>query len=344
MKTARSKKRAYGTGSVYKSRGRWVAKWYQNGKPAYIYGLTTKAEALKALKTKAGSLNNELTIGNHWEKFLESRKITNVSWKNDEYRWNKHLSYLNDLIPSDLSIADIKTLVETKLKEGLSPTSIRLIIKLMSSFYGSLQDTGIITENIFKSIPRSIKRLYKPAYDWKLTPWIKSVDHINTILNSSTNIDFQRAYALGVFAGLRPGEILALRDTDVDLINNQIIVKNQLQNGNITCLKDKESRIVPIINRLRPYLINLSPGFIVNNYNKPQLRKELKTIIDTHNLPRVNWYQSTRHSYSSQWVSSGLSIYKLSSILGHSSVTTTERYGHLAKDRFIENDYLLMGT
>jgi site-specific recombinase XerD len=36
-----------------------------------------------------------------------------------------------------------------------------------------------------------------------------------------------------------------------------------------------------------------------------------------------------RHTFASQWVLSGNSIYRLKEIMGHSSVQVTERYAHL---------------
>ena len=53
----------------------------------------------------------------------------------------------------------------------------------------------------------------------------------------------------------------------------------------------------------------------------------------------LTWYQATRHTFASHWVMDGGSIRKLSEILGHASVTTTERYAHLSPDAFGRGDY-----
>ncbi len=51
-------------------------------------------------------------------------------------------------------------------------------------------------------------------------------------------------------------------------------------------------------------------------------------------LPRLTWYQATRHTYGGRFVSSGGSLERLRVILGHSSTEVTLRYGHLVRDRF----------
>jgi site-specific recombinase XerD len=58
-------------------------------------------------------------------------------------------------------------------------------------------------------------------------------------------------------------------------------------------------------------------------------------LIEENNrcrLPALTWYQATRHTFASQFVLAGGSIEKLSKLMGHSSVTTTERYAHLRAD------------
>lgn len=53
----------------------------------------------------------------------------------------------------------------------------------------------------------------------------------------------------------------------------------------------------------------------------------------------MTWYQCTRHSFASHWVMDGRRIEKLREILGHASVTTTERYAHLQPGLFRRADY-----
>ncbi len=42
----------------------------------------------------------------------------------------------------------------------------------------------------------------------------------------------------------------------------------------------------------------------------------------------VRLYDATRHSFASNHLNNGTSIYKVSKLMGHSSVKMTEKYGH----------------
>jgi integrase len=60
--------------------------------------------------------------------------------------------------------------------------------------------------------------------------------------------------------------------------------------------------------------------------------------------PGLGWYESTRHSFASHWVLAGGSIEKLSKILGHYSVTMTERYAHLRPELFEAEAYSMLAV
>jgi len=59
-------------------------------------------------------------------------------------------------------------------------------------------------------------------------------------------------------------------------------------------------------------------------------------------LPRLTWYQATRHTYGGRFVSAGGSLENLRVILGHSSTQLTMRYGHLVRGQFTEQERALV--
>jgi integrase len=69
------------------------------------------------------------------------------------------------------------------------------------------------------------------------------------------------------------------------------------------------------------------------------LHGHLQKALERCRLPALTWYQATRHTFASQFVLAGGSIEKLSKLMGHCSVTTTERYAHLRADLFRVEDY-----
>jgi hypothetical protein len=69
------------------------------------------------------------------------------------------------------------------------------------------------------------------------------------------------------------------------------------------------------------------------------LARHLRLALERSKLGSLTWYQATRHTFASQWVLGGGTIEKLSKVMGHASVVTTERYAHLRTDLFREADY-----
>ena len=51
-----------------------------------------------------------------------------------------------------------------------------------------------------------------------------------------------------------------------------------------------------------------------------------------------------RHSYASTLVNNGVSLYDVQKLLGHSSITTTQRYAHLSSERLFQSVAVADGT
>lgn len=58
----------------------------------------------------------------------------------------------------------------------------------------------------------------------------------------------------------------------------------------------------------------------------------MRELRELSGVELAGW-QVLRHTFASSLVSAGVSVYKVSKLLGHGSVSTTERhYAHLAPD------------
>lgn len=156
-------------------------------------------------------------------------------------------------------------------------------------------------------------------------------------------------FAVGVFAGLRPGEIRALQWSDVDFAAQLIHVRRSDDGPT----KDGESRAVPLSPALSDVLLQWkeacpppadtpsAPCFPCTGHHGQRVCKDsMLAALDAAyeqasaeggKLSRLTWYQSTRHTYGGRFVSNGGSLEKLRVILGHSTTEVTLRYGHLVR-------------
>jgi len=145
----------------------------------------------------------------------------------------------------------------------------------------------------------------------------------------------------------------------VDIDGRRIHVRRQVQHGKLQTPKDDESRVVPIVGALLPILTEWKlatggagqlfrpahgkrggrPGAPARFLGLHTVHAHLRKALKACGLPEtLTLYHCTRHTFASQWVMGGGSIEQLRLILGHSSVTTTERYAHLRTDLFRPSD------
>jgi integrase len=217
------------------------------------------------------------------------------------------------------------------------------MMRLVSTFFSDLVERGLASRNPAKMLPRSTRRLIRPAHDPRTTPFLESMGDVRRVflaLHEPLNI----AFAVGATGGLRTGEILALKWAHVDLPGRRIHVRESIGGP----LKDEDSRMVPIQDALYPILADWrlrarSTGLVIptmktgsKRCGEHSLGRNLRRVLGDLKLPALTWYQATRHTMASQFVMGGGSIEELREILGHSSVVVTERYSHVRPDLFGE--------
>jgi integrase len=365
------RRKAHGQGCVYRrGPGNWWIAWREGGRRQTKGGYATEKEAGKVLAqitadVRAGrdgiprDPRNIPTLGELGTDWTEGRKLTHRSWKNDKNRWKKDLKpFFGGCRPAEVDAAMIKKFVEQKLAEGLSSTTVGHLIRELSTLYTDLVERKLASANPVKSLTRATRRLYRNAKDPRTTPFLEKLEDIRSVF-LALPMPYRVAFAIGALAGLRTGEVLGLDWRDVDLANRRIYVRQQVHEGKLGPLKDDESRVTPILKPLAPILAEYKlakggegllfpprhatrggrPG-TPSAFTRPEtLWKHLRKALTKCKLPSLTWYQATRHTFASQYVLGGGSIEKLSKILGHASVTTTERYAHLRTDLFRESDF-----
>jgi integrase len=266
----------------------------------------------------------------------------------DRNRWKNHLApAFGHLRPAEVDAARIRAFAQVKLGEGLAAGTVRILVALLSSLFTELVEDGRAQANPARNLPRATRRLVKPTHDPRTTPFLEKLADVRRVYLDLPE-PLSVAFAVGALAGLRTGEVFALRWEHVDLLARRIHVRESVAGP----LKDKDSRIVPILDSLHPVLIawKLRTGGEARVI--PPLRRDgakvdkhtpgryLRATLERLGLarPGLGWYEATRHTFASQWVLAGGSIEKLSKVLGHFSVVLTERYVHLRPDLFADKD------
>jgi integrase len=362
----RLRRRTRGHGSIVRPNtigGVWGVRYGPRNQRRFRGGFESREDAENFLAELATTENLERTgrtlepsktkaLADYAQKFMESRETTHRAANCDGYRWRKHLApYFAHLKPHQVSTAAVHDFVVLKKKEGLAQGTIRILVSLLSALFADLVERRVVATNPVRILTRQTRRLIKPTHDPRTTPFIEKLEDVRRIfldLPEPLNV----AYAIGALAGLRTGEVFALKWEHVDLGARRIHVRESVAGP----LKDKDSRVAPILDSLLPILAEWKlksggAGRIV-----PPMRcdgqhlkiagggattgKYLRETLVRLGLWRkgLGWYECTRHTFASQWVLNGGSIEKLKEMLGHYSVVVTERYAHLRPDLFTAGD------
>jgi len=163
-------------------------------------------------------------------------------------------------------------------------------------------------------------------------------------------------WATAMYAGLRRGELLALRWEDVDLAAGVIHVERSwdAKEGVVTPKSKAARRSVPIGAVLREYLVEhrlrsgRHAGLVFGTsgaqpFTPSNVRKRANAAWERAGLEPIGLHEC-RHTFASLMIAAGVNAKALSTYMGHSSVTITyDRYGHLMPGNESEAAQLLDG-
>lgn len=191
---------------------------------------------------------------------------------------------------------------------------------------------------------------------------IYSKEKLKIFLKAASKDEWYLEYLLGVFCGLRKGEILGLKFSDFDFEQHTVSVKRQL--GANPVMEERSSKIASYsviekdpktVNSVRtlriPQVIEtevlrrknkideeraaLMDGYEDNDYisckpngrphNMSSMNIALTKLCNRNGLPKITVH-SLRHMFATILIEQGVPLVKISALLGHSSVNTTFEY------------------
>lgn len=164
-------------------------------------------------------------------------------------------------------------------------------------------------------------------------------------------------WATALYAGLRSGELRALRWGAVDLSRNLIEVRESWdpKEGPVEPKTRRSRRRVPVPNILRAQLADLRKRKANPSGDSLVFAAEDETPFQPERLYRYadsTWHHAgipdrlrlhqARHTYASFMIAAGVNAKALSSFMGHASITVTfDLYGHLMPGSEAEGAALL---
>jgi len=156
----------------------------------------------------------------------------------------------------------------------------------------------------------------------------EALDTILEVAKQPQNAILYPVIFTALYTGMRKKELFSLEWGDIDLKTGLIRVRNKVD----FTTKNKRIRLIPVHPRLGRVLAGIreasGPVFKVTNQ-----RRIMRRILKKAGIRKDAWH-IFRHSAASYMLMSGIDIFTVSKILGHSNVKITERYTHLLPAHF----------
>ncbi|MEM1126758.1 MAG: site-specific integrase [Bacteroidota bacterium] len=223
-----------------------------------------------------------------------------------------------------------------------APVTRKTYLTTLSPYLGWLASEGYLEDNPARGVqlervPRTFPRYLLPEDVQAIVHAIEATAQANKHTNAGASLWLIPVVQANVYLGLRAAEVTALRWDDVDVDRRELTVSQR--DGFTT--KNGRDRRVPLSAPVEAILASLpsSCPFVFPSYHNRALHprylsRRFKHFARLAGLPEHINFHSTRHTACSWLVMQGASLEAARRYMGHSSITVTQRYAHLAPDAF----------
>ncbi len=360
-------KRGNGEGSIWRRKsGGWCAQYTvytsEGRKRRTLYGKTRQevaAKLSKALADREGGLTFDagaMTVGEYLARWLSHSVRDTVSQKTYE-RYESivrvHLSpALGRIRLKTLTSDHVRGLYREKLDSGLAPRSVLHIHRTLSKALKQGTDDGLIPRNAAASV--------KPPQPYREEMQPLSRDQVRTFLDTVKGDRMEALYVLAITAGLRQGELLALKWEDVDFegTNPTLQVRRSLSET-----RGRRSFVTPKSGHGRHLRLSRRAVSALRAHRKRQLEERVrkaglwedhglifpsevgtpmsgrnlyrafKIRVKRASLPQTLRFHDLRHTCATLLLRQGVNPKFVQELLGHADISLTlNTYSHVLPD------------
>jgi integrase/recombinase XerC len=242
-----------------------------------------------------------------------------------------------DKKPQDIDNLDIRGFLASLHYRKLKKSSIARKLATIRSFFKYLHREGIVKKNPAKlvSSPKVPKSL----------PRFLTVDEAFALMDSPKGDTFQASRDKAILellysSGLRVSELTTLDINDFDIKESLVRVKG----------KGKKERIIPIGSKAVEAMENYLPerillkkksqALFLNNRGGRLTQRSIRRIVDKYGrMVALKGHLSPhalRHTFATHLLHGGADLRAIQELLGHSSLSTTQKYTHVDIAHLIE--------
>lgn len=297
-------------------------------------------EVRKARGTLTPARSGTMTFRDYAEGWRQTLIHSPATARNLEAKLRLHVyPTIGDMAMRDIRQRHLRLIVKDKLDSGaLARSTLAVLMRELSGLFRAAVDDDVIGKSPGIVVDDADPAEAEPFTDTECEALIAAMPE-----------RWQLAAELALGAGLRAGELLALRVSAVDFL--RFTVRVDAKQGQVQTVagqgvvlrppKNKAGRLIPVDERLvglvgehvsrwpHPdgHLFALPHGGLVYS---TAFYAVWSAAVAAAGMPPGTRFHRFRHTYASDLLANGASVKALQKALGHRSATITlDRYGHL---------------
>ena len=232
----------------------------------------------------------------------------------------------------------------TEIHSRNAPSTVARKLSTLRSFYRFLTQRGVVDKN-------PVEGIRSPKLPKDLPPML-SVDHMFVLLDApdpTTALGARDKAILEMLygCGLRVSELTSLNLTSIDFLQKWVRVVG----------KGSKERVIPVgrqaLSAVRNWL-NLrqdcrknralpkpsdEPALFLNRFGGRLTPRSVARLLDKHIMKVATLLSvsphALRHSFATHLLDSGADLRHIQELLGHVSLSTTQRYTHMSPDHLM---------
>ena len=274
-----------------------------------------------------------------------------------------HAGYIMEAFgdrPADeVTTRDVNELLDKIADTGVAPRTVNKHRQLISAIYGygcreatfNLPRNPATASDRRQEPERATLDFYSPEEIEALArsleagahrdPDAPAVSDAEAVAQHAEDLQDAELVRVAAYAGLRRGELVALRWRDVDFTRHKITVRRAISaNVDAKSTKSRKAREVPLPDQAAGALDRLSQRtdftapdeyVFINRLGRrldaSALRRRVSRAREAAELRELRFHD-LRHTYGSLLVAGGIDLASVKAAMGHARLSTTERYLH----------------
>lgn len=308
-----------------------------------------KSEGYNA-KAASGILNDRLQTSRHgdtpeiqkkrkkltfdvlWEHYQDWIEANKVSYKDDVFRYHKHLEEKFKKVPLDsITPLMLENLKKDLFAKELSPATVKHCLVLVRQMFNKAKSWNMWNGN------NPVQKIKMPQVQNRRERFL-SMEEASRLVErlGLRSTQTQRIAVVSLETGMRAGEIFDMRWQDLDMNAGVINVRGKGGFDRKVYMTDTVKYIFDNQKRGESgYVFESRTGGRINKVSNAFERavKDLGLNDVVTDRKQMVTFHTLRHTFASWLAMEGVPLFTIKELMGHRTIEMTMRYSHLMPDQ-----------